>query len=109
MEAFGQTIRTLRQERKLGLRQLARIINVSPTFLSRLEHNEASPPGEPKIIALATALGQDKDILLALAGKVSTDLQEAIRARPQLMADLIRAARDMPEKELSAVLNQMNP
>jgi hypothetical protein len=40
-------------------------------------------------------------VLLALAGKVSSDLQEIIRRRPKLFADLIRELKKAPN---SAVL-----
>ena len=36
-------------------------------------------------------------MLLAMAGKVSSDLQEIIRKRPQLFADLIRQLKTMPD------------
>jgi len=37
-------------------------------------------------------------VLLALAGKVSSDLQEVIRRRPQLFAELIRELKDLPDR-----------
>ena len=37
------------------------------------------------------------DVLLAMAGKVSSDLQEIIRKRPQLFADLIRQLKSAPD------------
>lgn len=55
------------------------------------------PPGETTIRRLAEELGEDADVLLALAGKVPTDLLEIIRARPRLFADLIRELKNMPD------------
>ena len=36
-------------------------------------------------------------MLLAMAGKVSSDLLEIIRKRPELFADLIRQLKSMPD------------
>ena len=43
-------------------------------------------------------------MLLAMAGKVSKDLQAIIRARPRLFADLIRQLKDMPDDALLRVV-----
>ena len=39
--------------------------------MSKVERGEAAPPSEAKIVALAHELGEDADVLLAMAGKVS--------------------------------------
>jgi HTH-type transcriptional regulator, competence development regulator len=54
------------------------------------------PPGETTAVALARELQLDPDLLLAMAGKVSTELQAIIRKHPKLFADLIRALKDLP-------------
>ena len=42
----------------------------------------------PTIIRLATDLGEDPDVLLALARKVGSDLQAIILRRPKQFAEL---------------------
>ncbi len=86
-----------RDDRPLSLRKLAALIEVEPSYLSKVERGETPPPSEVKIAALARELGEDPDVLLAMAGKVSSDLQEVIRKRPQLFAELIRQLKDAPE------------
>ncbi len=81
-----------------SLRQVAARMGVQPSFLSKVERGQDSPPSEPKIRLLAEILDDDPDVLLALAGKVSSDLQEAIRHRPKLFAELIRSLRDAPDR-----------
>ena len=51
------------------------------------------PPSVDVIIKSAKALNHDADELLALAGRVSPDLVEAITADPRRMANLIRRNR----------------
>jgi len=109
---FGQYVRDARERRREGdpsfsLRQLAQRIGVEPSFLSKVERGEVAPPSEEKILRLARELGEDQDVLLALAGKVSTDLQEVIRKRPELFAGLIRQLKDMPDHAVLRVVREV--
>ena len=45
--------------------------------------------------------------MLALAGKVSSDLMEAIRRRPQLFAELIRDLRDLPDRAVLRIVREV--
>ncbi len=71
------------------------MIGVSPTYLSKVERDEFPPPAEDKVKAIAGILGQDADELLALAGRVSSDLSDIIRQRPHEMAMLLRTTKDL--------------
>ena len=98
---FGEYIREHREalkanDRRFSVRQVAKRIGVEPAYLSKIERGDVAPPSEAKIRALAKELDEDADMLLAMAGKVSTDLQEIIRKRPQLFADLIRQLKTLP-------------
>ena len=75
---FGTTVRRLREEKKIGLRKFAQMVGMSPTYLSKVERDEFAPPAEDKVRAIADALGQDADELLALAGRVSAELADII-------------------------------
>lgn len=90
-----------------SVRQVAQRIGVEPSFLSKVERGEVAPPSEAKIVALARELREDPDVLLALAGKVSTDLQEVIRKRPELFAALIRELKDMPDHAVLRVVREV--
>jgi transcriptional regulator with XRE-family HTH domain len=103
MKSFGDYVRARREELResdpsYSVRQVAARIGVQPSFLSKVERGQDAPPSEAKIRALAAELGEDADVLLALAGKVSSDLQEAIRRRPKLFASLIRELCDQPDE-----------
>ena len=65
------------------------------------------PPSEPRIRALAEDLGEDPDILLALAGKVSRDLQDIIRRRPTLMAQIIRELKSLPDHAILRIVREV--
>lgn len=109
---FGSYLRSLRERRKKGdatfsVRQLAERIGVEPSFLSKVERDETPPPSEAKIVALARELGADPDVLLALAGKVSSDLQTAIRRRPELFATLIRELKGLPDHAVLRLVREV--
>ena len=109
---FGPFIRSRREElrssdREFSVRKVAARIGVEPSYLSKIERGEQAPPSEAKIVALAEVLDEDPDVLLAMAGKVSSDLQEAIRKRPQLFAELIRQLRDAPDRAVLRIVREV--
>ena len=66
IETFGERIRRVRKERKLGLRQAAGQAGISATFLSRVEtEKEPATPSEDTIRKLAEVLGLDPDELFS--------------------------------------------
>lgn len=92
---------------KYSLRQVASRIGIQPAYLSKLERGETAPLSEEKTIALAKELGEDPDVLLAMGGKVSKDLQEIIRRRPQLFAQLIRELKDLPDHAVLRIVREV--
>lgn len=109
---FGDVIRRLREARAtsesgFSLRQVAARCDITPAYLSRVERGEVAPPGEETLIKLAKEIGEDPDVLLAMAGKISTDLRAVILARPKLFAELIRAIKDTPDTALLRVVREV--
>ena len=103
-ETFGAFIRREREAKVLGLREMAKMIGMSPTYLSMIERDEFSPPAEVRVSKIAEIIGCDADELLALAGKVSSDLTQIIRKYPREMANFLRSTRGMSQEEMSEVL-----
>src|SRR5262245_33606188 len=94
-EKFGEFVRRRREQKEIGLREMAKIIGVSPTYLSKIERDEVPPPAEDKVKKIAEIIGHDADELLALAGRVASDLTDIIRQRPREMADFLRTAQGL--------------
>jgi transcriptional regulator with XRE-family HTH domain len=112
MKAFGKYIRQRREallakDPEFSVRKVAAKIGVEPSYLSKVERGQEAPMSEAKIIVLAKVLGEDPDVLLAMAGKVSADLQEVIRKRPRLFADLIREIKDMPDHAVLRLVREV--
>src|SRR5215213_8350679 len=100
-EKFGAFIRREREGKEIGLREMAKMIGVSPTYLSKVERDEFPPPAEDKVRKIARIIGRDPDELLALAGRVSSDLTDIIRERPREMADFLRAAKGLTAEDMA--------
>ena len=105
-QGFGATVRQLREGKRIGLRQFARMIGVSATYLSKIERQELPAPAEDRVKEIARRLEQDPDELLALAGKVASDLNEIIRRHPREMASFLRTARGLSSQELEQLTKQ---
>ena len=82
-------------------------IGIEPSYLSRVERGEPTSLSEGKIIHLAKVLDEDPDVLLALSGKVSSDIQEVIRKRPQLFAQLIRNLKNLPDNAVLCIVREV--
>jgi transcriptional regulator with XRE-family HTH domain len=112
MKRFGAHIRELREEllkdsKEFSVRKVAIKIGVEPAFLSKVERDIVPPPSETKIIVLADHLGADRDVLLAMAGKVSSDVLEVIRNRPVLFAELVRRLKEEPDHAVLRVVRDV--
>ena len=107
---FGATVRRLREEKKIGLRKFAQMVGMSPTYLSKVERDQFNPPSEEKIKAIAAALGEDANGLLALAGRVSSDLadivQRQIQRHPREAADFLRSVNGLSAKDMQRLAEQ---
>jgi transcriptional regulator with XRE-family HTH domain len=110
--SFGDFIRQRREEKRAAdrdysLRKVAASVGIEPSYLSKVERGEQPPPSEETILALARELDEDPDVLLALAGKVSKDLQAIIRKRPRLFAQLIRQLKNMPDHAVLRLVREV--
>ena len=108
--SFGTYLRESRLKKDhpaFSVRKLAGRVGIEPSYLSKIERDEQPPPGEGTIRKLAEELGEDPDVLLALAGKVPTDLLEVIRARPRLFADLLRELKTMPDSAVLRIVREV--
>jgi transcriptional regulator with XRE-family HTH domain len=112
MMQFSEHIRQARHailegDRAFSLRQVAARVGIEPAYLSKIERGVFPPPSEEVIVKLSGILGEDKDVLLALAGKLSSDLQQIIMQRPRLFAELLRQLREVPDHAILRVVREV--
>lgn len=109
---LGGHLRTVRErlrstDKSYSVRRVAQRIGVEPAYLSKIERGRVSPPSEDTIRRIARDLGEDPDLLLAMAGKISSDLREIIVRRPRLFADLLRELREVPDHAVLRVVREI--
>ncbi len=107
-QTLGHYIRTARVERGLGLRQLARDLEVTPSYLSDIE-NERRVPSQEVLQAIAQRLSLDFDELLALAGRVGSEAEDYLRGlRSPAAVRLFRriAEHRLDERDLVELLKR---
>ena len=109
---LGTYLRGAREEarardRSFSVRKVAQRVGIEPAYLSKIERGDVPPPSEATIRRLAQELQEDPDVLLAMAGKVSRDLQDIVVRRPRLFADLLRQLRDAPDHAILRVVREV--
>lgn len=87
---FGNLIKKLREDKGYSQRQFALLIDITPTYLSKIERAEFNPPSEEVIKKMAEKLDYDADKLLSYADKVDDDLLKIIKSNPEKYANILR-------------------
>jgi transcriptional regulator with XRE-family HTH domain len=101
---FGRTIRKLREEKNITIAQFARKVGISPTYLAPIERDVFPPPAEQKVIRIAKALDQDPDELLALAGRIGSELRRIIHRQPASAGKMLRAIDGLPQEHIDVLV-----
>ena len=105
-KGFGAFVRRHREAKEIGLREMAKMIGVSPTYLSKVERDEFGAPAEDKVKAIAKIIGCDADDLLARAGRVSTDISDIIKRHPVELAALLRTTKGLTADDITRLARQ---
>ncbi len=92
-ETFGKKLKDLRINSEVGLRELARLIDKSPGYLSDVEQDHVPPPSEDVILKIAAALNVDKRELLTVAQKMDPEISNYVAREPEA-ADFLRMAKE---------------
>lgn len=80
-KSIGQRIKEFRKRRHETIRDLAKALRTSSSYLSELESGRADNPGANLIVRLATHFGCSTDYLLGapLASRHADDIAEQLR------------------------------
>lgn len=96
-KTFGDRLRELRLQSAEyhSLRDFARKVGLSATYLSHIENNKVPPPSEEVIERLAAALHAEDRVkyeLYSLGDKVPLEFVKAFKKNPLGLADFLRTA-----------------
>ncbi|BAU66543.1 transcriptional regulator, XRE family [Stanieria sp. NIES-3757] len=95
---FGQLIRQARKNKGYSQRELAKLIDLDFTYLSKLENNRADyPPKEEAIRTLARQLELDEEQLIYLAGRIPQQEEDLLKQHYKDMPALFRRMRENPD------------
>ena len=87
---FGGYIRNLRIKQNIGQRELARLIDVSASYLNDIEKDKRAAPRSELVKALALALNADPEMINDLAGHskniLPPDVTEFIHNTPEVIS-----------------------
>lgn len=111
MDDLGAFLRKCREDMKISdsafsLRQVALRLGIEPSYLSKVERG-IETPSEEMIKKLASTYGQNEDILLAMAGKVSSRLQKIIMKNPMVFSQLIVSLENSPENAILRIIREV--
>jgi transcriptional regulator with XRE-family HTH domain len=84
---FGERVRELRREKRLTQQKLAERLNVSLSYVSKVENerlNAGDYPSEDFVLKLAKALDADVDELRLLTDRVPKALLRRIQEQPEV-------------------------
>ena len=101
---FGIYITEKRIEKEIGLREMAELLDISPSYFSDIEKGRRNPPNLSKIQEIAQILKlsvQETDYLIDIAsetrGEIPMDLNDYIKEN-NIVKIALRKARKIEEK-----------
>ena len=95
---FGQLIRDARKAKGYSQRELAVLVKLDFTYLSKLENDRADySPKEDVIRNLAAQLGLDPDELVFLAGRIPERDEQLLKQNYKEMPMLFRRMQEDPQ------------
>ena len=104
--SLGEAIRAARVEKGLGLRELARLIDKAPSYVSDIEHDRRVP-SEEVLTEICKQLNLDLDWALSLAGRLGDDANLYLRRQPAAGVLLRHAqAGGLGESDLQKLIRQ---
>ncbi len=107
-KSLGEEIRSARVAKGLGLRELARLLEKAPSYVSDIEHDRRVP-SEQVLRAICTHLDLDFDRALALAGRLGDDADRYLKREPAAGLLLRRAQESgLGEEELKKLIQQVD-
>lgn len=104
---FGIYLRKIREEKKISIRQLARAIGITPTYLSDIEKGNNKPPNKQLLEEIVNELqiknyDQLTNTLFDLAAKERNDVPEDIKEyimNNEKLLSIIRIVKNKPNEQ----------
>ena len=103
---LADKIKELRAEKRIGIRELGRMVDVSGMHISNLEKGKSAP--SPELVRkLAAALETDVDELLHLADLVDPEAVNVIQNNPFAVPAFLRSAKNLTPEQWAELQKQV--
>ena len=93
-KTFGQVLKEIRRSKDVTQRELAAAVGVDFSYISKIENDRMPPPAADTIVKICEVLDVPSDNLLAMTGKMPTQIKEAISEKPAAQ-QFLREAQTM--------------
>lgn len=105
---LGHAIREARIKKDIGVRQLARMLQVSATYIHMVERGLCKPPNTNRLAQIAGILGLDEDKLIELAQRDAQRANRALKRSCKEMYQIIDALGMLTREEMIKVKKIIN-
>ena len=103
---LAEKIKSIRAEKRIGIRELGRMVDVSGMHISNLEKGKSAP--SPELVRkLAAALETDVDELLHLADLVDPEAVNVIQNNPFAVPAFLRSAKNLTPEQWAELQKQV--
>lgn len=92
--SFGTKLREYRRQANMSQRELARRIGLDFSYISKVENDRLPPPAADTVLKICEVLDIEPEELLALIGKIPSDVREAV-SQSQAAQEFLRAAQQI--------------
>lgn len=100
-EKSGAFICREREAREIGLREMAKLIGVSPPTCRRSSGTSSRRRPQDRVRTIAKIVECDTDDLLARAGRASTEITDIIKRHPGELAALLRTTKRLTAEDIA--------
>lgn len=107
VKTLGDHLRETRIQQEKSLRQLAKDLNVTPSYLSDIENNRRVP-AEAVLLKISQVLKLNFNELMSLAGRFGEKAEKYVRRQPMAVQLFRRIAEEnLDEEKLKHLLDQV--
>ncbi len=106
---FGTALREMRRAAKINQRELAEQIGLDFSYISKIENGKLPPPSADTVVAICQVLNIEPSELLALTGKIPSDVQRTVSSSKAAQAFLREAQQlHLTDIEWETMLHSMH-
>src|SRR5437879_4167955 len=90
---FGAALRERRRAANISQRDLAEKTGLDFSYISKLENDRLPPPAADTVVAMSAVLAVPPEELLALTGKIPSEVQQQLSSSQAAQRFLLEARR----------------